>query len=365
MMVWRWFRDWRERRSVLNEMSQLQREHEAGLMDQQQNPLNLAKLSIVSDPVEAASQWERARRLVPDAVLKSADSLDILLGLKRYDEADTLMRERLKRYPRDSFPLIALARTAEWRGDTEEALKRWTIVRDRVLDTIDGYHGCARCLMALNRLDEAEALFNAALRRGAYNLEANVCLSLISDRRKDWRTSVTRWSYTAETFGHAPGFAGAARAMIELGRVDEADAYLEDKARLFPADLEIAETRAHLAKRRGDLPAACDRWNVVRAIGPTFQAGYYLGARCLFETERHVEADAVLRSAIERFPSEFWPLRDYARLAHDRRDWNEATSRWEALRQRFPDVEDGFTLGAAALRAAGRDDEASSLRKVS
>jgi hypothetical protein len=50
-----------------------------------------------------------------------------------------------------------LARIAEPRGDIEEALKRWTVVIGRVRDSSEGEAGCARCLIALGRLDEAEA----------------------------------------------------------------------------------------------------------------------------------------------------------------------------------------------------------------
>jgi tetratricopeptide (TPR) repeat protein len=364
-MIWRWWQDWRERRAVLRDLKELQRDEEMVLSGQNTNPLNLASLAVVSDPAEAAAQWERARRMMPDTTLKSEESLDILLGLKRYDEAEDLMRARLKRYPHDGFALTALAKIAEHRGDTEETLKRWMVVRDRVLDTTYGFHGCGRCFLALGRLDEAEAQFKAALRRGSYNLEANTCLAMISDRRKDWPASLERWTHTAETFAYAAAFAFAAKAMVELGRADEADAYLGGKAHLFPGDLEIVATQAHLAQRRGDWTAACDRWAVVRAISPDFQAGYYLGARCLFETGRHAEADAVLRAAIERFPLEMWPLRDFASLAHERGDWNQAVDRWEALRRGFPQEELGFTLGANALQAAGRIDEAAALRKGS
>jgi tetratricopeptide (TPR) repeat protein len=363
-MVWDWWWDWRERRSALKDLKERQRFEEAVLMDQNLNPLNLAKLSLDSgDSVKAASLWQRARAVLPNAVLESPDSLEILLGLKRYDEADALMRERGKRFPGDRFYLTGLARIAEQRGDLEDALKRWIVARDHMTDTIDGYHGCARCLIALDRLDEAEAQYDAALRRGRDNLDACIGRALISDRRKDWGESLVRWKHVADTFRFGPAFAFYAKALVELGRVDEADAWLEVPSRIYPSDLEIAVTRSHLALRRGDLAAACDRWARVRGIDPYFQTGYHEGANRLVEAERHAEAEAVLRAAIERFPDQIWPLRNFARLAHDRRDWNEAATRWDALRQRFPEEEAGYSLGAEALKAAGRDDEAAALHR--
>jgi hypothetical protein len=123
-------------------------------------------------------------------------------------------------------------------------------------------------------------------------------------------------------------------------------------------------TRAHVAQRRGDLITARDRWSRVRANNPWYRGGYHEGAHRLFEAGGHAEAKDVLRAAIERFPTAACPARNYARLAHDRRDWIAPILRWEGLRRRFPAEDDGYTLGADALRSAGRDDEASATRRA-
>jgi tetratricopeptide (TPR) repeat protein len=363
-MILRWWRDWRERRSALREMQHLHRRDEAIVMDQNQNPLTLAKSCLASDPVQAATLWERARVIVPDTVLRSPDSLTILLELKRYDEAEALMRERQKRIRGDRLCLTGLARIAEARGDMEEALKRWDVVRRRVQDSLEGYVGSARCLVELDRLDEAEAELKRALRYGPNGHGMLVGLARISDRRKNWEQSIQRWRHLAETFQDAPAFAGVAKAMLELGRADEAEAYMAEPSRLYPSDLEIAVTYAHVAERRGDLRTACARWARVRATDPNFYLGYTKGARCLLEAGLPAEADAVLEVAIERFPDQAWPLREFARLAHDRKGWDEATLRWQALRERFPEEEHGYSLGAEALNAAGRHDEAALLRRA-
>jgi tetratricopeptide (TPR) repeat protein len=362
-MLWQWFQDWRERRSTLAEMEQLRRADEAVLLDQNHNPIYLAKLAVDTGDLEAAVEhWDRARQLMPNGVIDVPESLDILLGLKRYDEADELMKERRKRHPGDRDCLEGLARIAEERGDIDEALKRWEVVRSRVVNNIYGYHGCARCLLALGRLDEAEAQYNAALRRGRDNRDANIGRAIVSDRRKDWEQSLVRWRHVIDTFRYSPAAASYARALSELGRDDEAEIWLEQKSREYPGDLEITVERSQLARRRGDLAAACERWGIVQATHPYLLAGWYEGAHCLAAAERHTEADALMRSVIERFPNQMWPLEHFALLAHNRRDWNEAAQRWATLRQQFPEAAVGYNAGAAALSAAGREDEAASLQ---
>jgi tetratricopeptide (TPR) repeat protein len=361
-----WWRDWRERRSALKYLRATQLAAEAVLMDQNLNPLAQAKAAAERGDVSVAvAYWDQARAITPDAVLRSPDALAVLLELERYDEADALMRERGKRVRRDRSHLTGLAKIAEQRGDFEEALKRWIVVRDRVSDTIDGYHGCARCLVALGRMDEAERQWEGALRRISENLEASVGRASISDRRKDWAESAKRWKHVAETFQYPPAFGSYATALAELGRMDEAEACLKEQAGIYPGDLDIAIVRTRLAQRRGDLTAACDRWAMVRAIRPDFSPGYYEGARRLFEADRHADADAIVQTAIDRFPDQSWPLLHFALLAHDRHDWNEAADRWNALRRRFPEESAGFTWGADALRAAGREEEAVALSKQS
>ena len=66
--------------------------------------------------------------------------------------------------------------------------------------------------------------------------------------------------------------------------------------------------------------------------------------------------------AIDRFPNAHWPAVAYASLAHDRGDWSEAVTRWEAVRRCFPEREDGYLRGAEALMHLDREDEAAALR---
>ena len=329
-------------------------------MDQSQNPLHLAQLCLVSgDLEEVAKQFDQACVLLPDAVLRLPESLDILLALKRYDEGDVLARRRLKSIPGDRYAFIALARYAEARGDNAEAFRRWQVVRRRVKDTVEGYMGCARCLAELGKFDEAAAQLDRAVFYDPASHGALVARAMLSDRRENWPRSIERWKHIAGFFKLTARHLVARRwPWSNSGCLSEAEAFLEEPSRIYTRSIEIALTRTHLAERRREFTAACGRWERVRSIDPSFHPGYHEGARCLSEANRHAEADRVMAAAIAQFPDQAWPTREFARLAHNRKDWAEAAARWSVLRQKFPDEPEGHSLGAAASEAAGHGNEA-------
>jgi tetratricopeptide (TPR) repeat protein len=362
-MLWRWLQDWREQRSVLRELTQHQREDELRLMGDELNPLNLAKLAVERDQLaSAATRWEDARERMPNFIYESQDSLEILLGLKRYDEAEALMREGMRRSRLDRRWLKGLARIAERRGDYEEAARRWRAAQKGGMDTTEAWIHEGICLRELGRLEEADGVYLRILHMDSSDLGARIERARVSDQRQDWVQAEARWRALTEHHQRPHIAAGHARALAKLGRSEEADTILERTAASYPADLDILLTRAHVAEDRGDMIAACERWAELQRVQPYFKDGFRERVKCLLSVDRHAEADAVMREAIDRFRNDDWPQFDYAILAHQRQDWPEAAVRWQELRRRFPGREEGFTLGKHALSAAGRHDEAAALR---
>jgi tetratricopeptide (TPR) repeat protein len=363
-MVWRWFRDWRERRATFKEVNKRQREDESYVARDDLNPLHLARLAVEREMYEgAAARWEEARKKLPNFIYESEDSIPVLLGLKRYEEAEALMAEGQRRSPRDRRWLTGLARIAEHRGDYADAARRWKAVQAGGIASNQAWIREGACLRQLGRTDEAEVVFDRAIRRDPTDIGAWVEHAKISGDRKDWQESVARWRVVTERFKIGGPHAALARALVELDQIDEAEAILAQAFAVYPADLEIAVTRSHVAERRGDLATACGRWADLQRVQPYFRPGYSERAKCLVKAERNTEADTVMRNAIERFPDEDWPLLEFASLAHARGDWEEAIPRWESFRARFPDREEGYMFGRDALHAVGRHQESEALRR--
>ena len=156
--------DWLGRRRAMRELRAMDAREAAALTLSDRSPLNRAKTALsVDDAAEALHCWTEARERLGDTVLTSRDSLPILLRLKRYDEAEALMQEGCKRFPRDPYYLEGLAEIAERRPDLPEAIARWTRVQRLFPGSWRGYTFRGACLVRSGRADEAEVLLSKAV----------------------------------------------------------------------------------------------------------------------------------------------------------------------------------------------------------
>jgi len=123
----------------------------------------------------------------------------------------------------------------------------------------------------------------------------------------------------------------------------------------------VAGEHAWLANHRRDWAEAVTRWEAFRQRFPNQQGGYTAGSVAFRELGRFEEAEALLQSALERFPGEQAPIVEHAWLAVARRDWPEAIQRWGRVRKDFPEHVEGYLRGASALTEMRRYEEAEAL----
>jgi tetratricopeptide (TPR) repeat protein len=90
-------------------------------------------------------------------------------------------------------------------------------------------------------------------------------------------------------------------------------------------------TKAMQAAQRADWSEARRCWEEVRTRFPNHPAGYLGVGTALREMGRWEEAEALLATAVERFPSDLALTAAYASSASRRRDWREALRRWDQV----------------------------------
>jgi len=116
--------------------------------------------------------------------------------------------------------------------------------------------------------------------------------------------------------------------------------------------------RAWAANARCDWPDALRRWAAVRTRFPANPAGPLGAGLALRGCGRIDDAEAILGEATERRPGHADTAVAHAWLANARRDWPEATRRWQTVCDRFPDNPRAHLGAANAFSGAGQSDRA-------
>jgi predicted Zn-dependent protease len=203
--------------------------------------------------------------------------------------------------------LTEVARDAVRRCDWDEALRRWRVVLEHYPDTPAALLGLGEGLLELHRLDEADATLEEALRQARDDIWVAVYHARVAMRRADWTEAVRRWSALRDHFPDATLWCGGlGEALLEAGRVDEADAVLGEGVRRAPDDIWLAASYARVAMRRADWPEAVRRWGAPRENFPDATLWYGGLGEALLEAGRVEEAEAVLTAGVGRAPDDMW-----------------------------------------------------------
>lgn len=171
---------------------------------------------------EAITRWEGYRRRFPDrAAGYSAESI-ALREQSRFDEAESLVREGLRRFPNDSELLANHALVAAARKDWEQALERWQTYADRYPDQPAGYSHAGVALRELGRFAESDAILREAMRRFPDDSEIIGNYARNAYDKADWLDALRRWKTYCERFPQDPlGPEQAKRVLQELGYHDD------------------------------------------------------------------------------------------------------------------------------------------------
>jgi predicted Zn-dependent protease len=81
--------------------------------------------------------------------------------LKRFEEADALLRRALRRRPSSKILRLEYARNAHFRGEWSEAVERWAAYRASNPTDKRGYEGGAEALRMVGKVAEADALIGS------------------------------------------------------------------------------------------------------------------------------------------------------------------------------------------------------------
>ena len=267
-----------------------------------------------------------------------------------HDRADTVLRQAAEQHPSEQVS-IEYARMAQHREDWSEAVLRWESVRGKYPGTSIGYVGGAQALFKAGRTDDADELLRQSTIAFPDDRSAHVEYAQAAYWRKDLPEAIQRWEQVRDRFPEARDheYVSHSAALREAGQFDEADTLLRKADADFTGHRGILAERAWVAHARGDWSQALTLWQALRTQFPDDTEGYIGALLSLQRAHRLDEADGLLTEAVQRFPQDQRLCVEHARLAHVRRDWVAAASRWERLQALCPTLPEPYIGGANAL----------------
>jgi tetratricopeptide (TPR) repeat protein len=306
------------------------------------------------DIPEAIRRWGTVQAQFPDDPIGHIRGGVLLLHSHRFDEADRVLGEAVRRFPESEEALTSYAWVAHNQHNWPEALKRWEQVIAKFPQLRDPRRLATQVLMDLGRFDEARTVLAPALRMFPDDRAIAIVSGWLATRRRDILEADRIWGSVRDRFPDcADGYRGHALALREVGRLDEAEAMLLEGARRFPLDSVIAMDLALIPERKHNWSLASERWRGVRSRFPDLvEAQIGLGNSLLREGNAS-EAAAVYEEGLRRFPDDIDMAAAQARLAAGANDWPRALELWTAVKDRFADSPAGSLGLGQTLRDCG------------
>ena len=118
----------------------------------------------------------------------------------------------------------------------------------------------------------------------------------------------------------------------------------------FPSTVEDFITWGNEILRQKNWDEAVKCWALMREKFPEHPQGYADGAKALKENKDFNAANALILEGMKKFPKETGLYAEYGNIAMRQKDWPEAAKRWALMREKFPDLSNGYFSGAEALK---------------
>jgi tetratricopeptide (TPR) repeat protein len=252
-----------------------------------------------------------------------------------------------------------LALAARQSGDRSGAIGYWKRALD--LEPFDATFAAemSNDLIALGRLDEAQAVCQRLAQEHALDSQGWRGLAVNARRRGDRARSLDHWRRALDLEpGSAVLAAEICNDLIALGRVEDAETVARSLSQAQPESPYGWRGLALVARRRGDRARSLDHWR--RALGRAPGDAEFAAevSNDLIELGRLEEAEVVCRTLSEQFPGSPHGWRGLAVIARRRGDRPRSLVCWRKARELAPGDSGLAAEVANDLMQLGRLDEA-------
>ena len=265
-----------------------------------------------------------------------------------YDNAEILCKQGMDRFPHELWPFRVFAEISMFKKDYTQAIDRWKAVREKFPKEMAGYIRAAHAYSELEDYAHAEGLCNQAL-KAKNGILPYVELAEISMRQRDFQEALTRWQMVRYKFPkRAIGYIRASVAYSELDSFALAEILCKKSMEAAPNDIRSFSEYAEISMRQRDFHEALERWSAVRDKFPGKALGYIRGSVAYCQIKDFLKAEELCRKCMEIVPYDISSFSEYAEISMRKCDYKEALNRWEIVRDKFPEMTNGYLGGGKA-----------------
>jgi tetratricopeptide (TPR) repeat protein len=218
---------------------------------------------------EALRRWQMMRERLPTYGQGYAGGAAALRTVRQYEQADALLIEGQRLLPKEPGMFLDYPRAAEARGDWNEALRRWEAAAERFPHHWLSHSGRMLALIALGRLQEADALGERAVVQFPGDLHIYLAWAECAARQHNPELAAERYRSGIE---HNPSHVPIRYFLIEqlalLDRRGEARDVIDEALAKWPSDSALIRHKVTLALRDKQFDTAWSACETLRRDTP-------------------------------------------------------------------------------------------------
>lgn len=282
-------------------------------------PREIGRVMVLALAIAAALIWAAflyfSFRRITDGAEKGRES-EIAFELEAAPWSDSHVESLLARNPNSPTLLRQYVTNAVERNDLEEASRRAGIFARRAPRSPDAWLARITVLRRMGREADAVALLREAVRRLPRNPPILILWANEAVRRKEWAEAARRFDRLRRRFPNDVHYRESmANALIADGRIDAAEAVIDEGMQLLPETRAMMEAAARVAERSGNREEGIRRWQALHRQFPDQPFSFVQLAEALARAGRGEEAAVLIRQAAEYFPGQKEVAESAARLA--------------------------------------------------
>ena len=300
---------------------------------------------------EAINRWQRVQEKFPDKGVSYVRGSTAYCELKNFTEADKLCKQCMTILPKDIRAYAEYAEVSMRQRNFQDAINRWQKVREKFPKRAVGYVRAATAYCELGNFVEAESLCSKCMEAVPKDIRSFTEYAEISMRQRNFQDAINRWQKVRELFPkRAVGYVRGASAYRELENYEKAESLCKQCMNVIPYDMSSYTEFAEISMNQQVFSEAIKRWQVVRDKFPRKPIGYTRGASACCELNEFSEAERLCRQCMEIVPNDISPFAQYAEISMRKCEYNEASYRWEIVRDKFPNKVNGYIGGGRAYQ---------------